>query len=191
MKMETPWVPTPSRRRHLLHKRDGPTGQEVTMAENKKARLETGASSGAPETGEDAASRIGATHGAETKETEKSGYAREISEPAPRETESDRAVRTQNAGLTAAGRKHPARRLELRAKGYGIGGGYERPYRKDKPKPADDRRELYGPMPHSGYYGTGTSERPFKLGQASFNEELSWYRKQYGEETSGFEEKKR
>jgi hypothetical protein len=161
------------------------------MAEDKKGRFENGGRSGDSGAREDAASRIGSTHGSETKETDRSGYAREIGERASSEPESDRAVRTQNSGLTAAGRVHPSRRLELRAKGYGIGGGYERPYRKEKSKPADDRRELYGPMPHSGYYGTGNSERPFKLGQASFNEEMSWYRNQYGEETSGYDEKKR
>jgi hypothetical protein len=141
--------------------------------------------------GEDKAARIGSTHGAGTKESERSGYAREIGEKATTEPESDRAARTSNSGLTAAGRLHPSRRLEMRAKGYGIGGGYERPYRKDKSRPADDRRELYGPLPHSGYYGTGDSDRPFKAGQASFNEEIDWYRKQYGQKTSGYEEKKK
>lgn len=161
------------------------------MAEDKRERFEEGEPSGGSRTRKDAASRIGSTHGAETKETEKSGYAREIGEAGSSEAESNRAARTQNAGLTVAGRVHPSRRLELRAKGYGIGGGYERPYRKEKSKPADDRRELYGPMPHSGYYGMGNSERPFKLGQASFNEEIDWYRTQYGEETSGYEENKK
>lgn len=141
--------------------------------------------------GEDKTTRIGSRHGAETKESERSGYAREIGEKAAIEPESDRVARTSNSGLSSTGRLHPSRRLELRAKGYGIGGGYERPYRKDKSKPADDRRELYGPLPHSGYYGTGDSDRPFKVGQASFDEEMDWYRKQYGQKTSGYEEKKK
>jgi hypothetical protein len=135
--------------------------------------------------------RVGATHGSQTVESERTGYAREIGEPGAEGAGTNRAARTRNSGLTSAGKLHPSRRLELRARGYGIGGGYERPYRKDKPKPGDDKRELYGPLPHAGYYGTGTSERPFKAGQASFNEELSWYEKQYGEETSGYTEAKK
>ena len=131
------------------------------MAEDKKNRFETGE----PATGsdaEDAGSRIGSTHGAETGETEKSGYAREIGESASSQAESNRAARTRNSGLTVAGRVHPSRRLELRAKGYGIGGGYERPYRKDKSKPSDDRRELYGPMPHSGILWHGKQRETFQ-----------------------------
>ena len=82
-------------------------------------------------------------------------------------------------------------RLELRSRGYGIGGGYERPYRKDKAKKADADEELYGPLPHSGYYGAGESARPFKAGQATFQNEMSWYKKQYGESTSGYEKSKK
>ncbi|HYP28632.1 MAG TPA: hypothetical protein VE262_18115 [Blastocatellia bacterium] len=162
------------------------------MAEKNSDDLrEGGTAKGAGAEGRDEASRIGSAHGSETAESERTGYAREIGERGSNEAESSRAVRTSNSGLGSAGRIHPSRRLELRAKGYGIGGGYERPYRKDKSKPADDRRELYGPLPHSGYYGVGSSQRPFKLGQASFNEEIDWYRKQYGEKTSGYEGKKK
>ncbi|HKG20347.1 MAG TPA: hypothetical protein VKC34_00495, partial [Blastocatellia bacterium] len=144
-----------------------------------------------PEPAEDGATRIGSAHGAETKESERVGYAREIGERGSGGPVSNRDARTHNSGLTAAGKAHPSRRLELRAKGFGIGGGYERPYRKDKSKPEDDRQGLYGPLPHSGYYGVGSSLRPFKLGQATFDEEIAWYRNQYGEKTSGYEEKKK
>ena len=78
--------------------------------------------------------------------------------------------------------RHPSRNLEPRARGYGIGGGYERPYR-NLPSAVGERGESYGPLPHSGYYGTGSSNR-FKDGQAGFGEELSWYGPQYGENTS-------
>ncbi|MEK6323230.1 MAG: hypothetical protein AABN33_16440 [Acidobacteriota bacterium] len=79
---------------------------------------------------------------------------------------------------------HPSRSLEPRARGYGIGGGYEKPYRK-RPRPADEQSESYGPMPHSGYYGAGAESERFERGQAGYNRELSWYTSQYGERTSG------
>ncbi len=79
---------------------------------------------------------------------------------------------------------HPSRSLEPRAKGYGIGGGYERPYRKSL-RPGDHRSESYGPVPHSGYYGAGAGEARFERGQAGYNKELAWYGAQYGESTSG------
>src|SRR5437762_9638772 len=83
-----------------------------------------------------------------------------------------------------SGNQHPSRSLEPRAKGYGIGGGYERPYRKPL-RPADQRSESYGPVPHSGYYGAGAGDERFERGQAGYNKELSWYGAQYGESTSG------
>ncbi len=79
---------------------------------------------------------------------------------------------------------HPSRNLEPRARGYGIGGGFEKPYRK-RPKPTDAQRESYGPVPHSGYYGVGADSDRFERGKAGFNKELSWYTAQYGERTSG------
>lgn len=81
---------------------------------------------------------------------------------------------------------HPSRSLEPRAKGYGIGGGYEKPYHK-RPLPADHRSESYGPVPHSGYYGAGAgagAER-FERGEAGYSNERSWYDAQYGQNTSG------
>lgn len=78
---------------------------------------------------------------------------------------------------------HPSRSLERRARGYGIGGGYERPYRK-RPATEDEPAEAYGPLPHSGYYGSGAGSERFRRGQAGYNQELSWYGPQYGEKTS-------
>ena len=97
---------------------------------------------------------------------------------------------THGASTTGSLKAHPSRSLGPRAKGYGIGGGYERPYTRDRSGKRDSRRGLYGPLPHSGYYGSGTANRPFKTGQASFSDELEWYRKQYGERTSGFDDAK-
>ena len=82
-----------------------------------------------------------------------------------------------------SGNQHPSRSLEPRARGYGIGGGYEKPYRK-RAAPADEHAEVYGPLPHSGYYGSGVGSERFRRGQAGFNQELSWYGPQYGEKTS-------
>src|SRR5690242_9435658 len=75
---------------------------------------------------------------------------------------------------------HPSRNLAPRGRGYGIGGGYERPYRKH-PRPADDQQQSYGPVPHSGYYGAGAKTERFERGKAGYNNELSWYAFQYGE----------
>lgn len=138
---------------------------------------------------EDKSLRIGSTHGAQTIEEDETGYARDIG-PQGNTGGPDPLSRTQNSGLKKSKNHHPSRNLEQRKRGYGIGGGYERPYRKERAKPADDSKELYGPLPHAGYYGAGTSVRPFKAGQASFGDELSWYRSQYGENTSGYKKKK-
>ena len=86
---------------------------------------------------------------------------------------------------------HPSKNLKVRSKGYGVAAGYEKPYKKESSPKVDELSECYGPIPHAGYYGTGTGMRPFKAGQASFNEELSWYDSQYGESTSGYNEAKK
>ena len=78
---------------------------------------------------------------------------------------------------------HPSLSLEPRARGYGIGGAYEKPYRSRRPA-AREQVESYGPLPHSGYYGTGTEPARFNRGQAGFKGELLWYGPQYGEPTS-------
>lgn len=80
---------------------------------------------------------------------------------------------------------HPSRSLVSRSKGYGIGGGYERPYRKDPAPATNQQGEPYGPIPHSGYYGAGAGVERFERGQAGFTNELGWYGAQYGEITSG------
>jgi hypothetical protein len=87
--------------------------------------------------------------------------------------------------------RHPSRNLTARARGFGIGGGYERPLRKEKTVSADAGGEMYGPLPPAGYYGTGTAARPFERGQAGYTDELAWYRSQYGENTSGYDQKKK
>jgi hypothetical protein len=86
---------------------------------------------------------------------------------------------------------HPSKNLKVRGKGYGVAAGYEKPYKRESSPNLDELNECYGPIPHAGYYGTGTGMRPFKPGQASFNEELIWYGPQYGESTSGYEEVKK
>jgi hypothetical protein len=129
---------------------------------------------------------VEARHGAETQGDEKTGYARKIS--TNEEGPSGLASRTRGAGIAETSTLHPSKSLQTRSRGYGIGGGYERPYKREKPRRGDSRRLLYGPIPHAGYYGAGEAMRPFKEGQATFGEEeLSWYQKQYGEQTSGFE----
>ncbi len=80
---------------------------------------------------------------------------------------------------------HPSRNLSSRAQGYGVAAGYERPYRGRTAESNARQNDEYGPIPDSGYYGSGDSERPFKRGQAGYNEELLWYPPQYGEVTSG------
>jgi hypothetical protein len=84
---------------------------------------------------------------------------------------------------------HPSRSLGPRAKGYGIGGGYEKPYR-ERSLPKDHQSVSYGPVPHAGYYGAGAGDERFERGQAGFGDELSWYEAQYGETTSGRSNKK-
>lgn len=134
--------------------------------------------------------RIGSSHGDATDADETTGYARDIA-PEGQALETGRESRKRGAGLSGEVKGHPSRNLQSRARGFGIGGGYERPYRKERPKTSDSDEGLYGPLPHAGYYGTGTGARPFKRGQAGFAGELSWYRSQYGEKTSGYDEAKK
>lgn len=138
---------------------------------------------------DDKSLRIGASHGEDTSVDEKLGYARDIS-PEGERVEEGRNIRTRGSGLTEPARAHPSRSLKSRSVGYGIGGGYERPYKKEKAKPADGN-QMYGPLPHAGYYGSGEGERPFERGEAGFTDELSWYRTQYGEQTSGYQKQKK
>lgn len=94
------------------------------------------------------------------------------------------------SGVSYTKVQHPSRSLELRAKGFGVGAGYERLYNPEEQGKKDMDREPYGAISHGGYYGAGTSARRFKTGQAGFKDELLWYRKQYGEKTSGYDEEK-
>src|SRR5215471_3671326 len=84
--------------------------------------------------------------------------------------------------------KHPAWSLEQRKQGFGIGGGYERPYRARATGRTDSQTGLYGPIPHAGYYGANDPARRFSLGQATYRDEISWFRPQFGEKTSGSED---
>jgi len=84
---------------------------------------------------------------------------------------------------------HPARNLQPRAIGYGIGGGYEKPRRR-KNESRETSAETYGPLPHSGYYGSGSGRERFQRGQAGFRDELSWYLAQYGHTTTRRKEQK-
>jgi hypothetical protein len=85
--------------------------------------------------------------------------------------------------------EHPSKDYEVRADGFGIAAGIEKPYKGTQKEGLVDAIELYSPIPHSGYYGVGLGIRPFKKGQASFNDEIDWYKKQYGESTQGTKEK--
>jgi hypothetical protein len=138
---------------------------------------------------DDKSLRIGSSHGDDTSVDEKVGYARDIT-PEGEMVGEGRNIRTRGSGLSEPAREHPSRSLGSRSVGYGIGGGYERPYRKERAKPADGNR-MYGPLPHAGYYGSGTGAKPFERGEAGFEGELPWYRSQYGEQTSGYEKKKK
>jgi hypothetical protein len=157
------------------------------MVEGKEKGLTAdGVNEARAETTGDKTTRLGSTHGEQGKWVETSGYAHDInamSMPGG----SSRDVRGGAAGVTP----HPSRNLSARAKGFGIGGGYERPYRKEKPKPADASSEMYGPLPPGGYYGTGLGARPFERGEAGFDDEMAWYRSQYGESTSGYVKRKK
>ena len=99
--------------------------------------------------------------------------------------------REAEATLAASnqGKKHPSRSLEARKRGFGIGGGYERIRGESEKIRIDCKNGLYGPVPHSGYYGGGRSSTRFSIGQAGFRDELSLYPNQFGDETSGYKKK--
>ena len=106
------------------------------------------------------------------------------------DTASKESLKRTEAEKRDSTHDHPSRNLSPRARGYGIGGGYEKPYRM-RPRPVDHQGESYGPLPHSGYYGAGAGVERFERGRAGFNQELSWYDSQYGESTSGQRKEKR
>ena len=110
--------------------------------------------------------------------------------PTEKEGAGTRTTKGGDQWVPNAEKPHPSRKLEMRSGGYGIAAGYEKPYKRLKSEESKDRDQSYGPIPHSGYYGSGESLRPFKFGQAGFDKELEWYRNQYGRETSGYAKKK-
>src|SRR5262245_1567829 len=76
---------------------------------------------------------------------------------------------TQEECVAEQEESHPSLTLKPRARGYGIGGAYEKPYVSARDKP-NQRRGSYGPLPHSGYYGAGAGSTRFQRGQAGFSE---------------------
>ena len=87
---------------------------------------------------------------------------------------------------SAKEQRHPSRSLDARRGGYGIGGGYETPRKKKEVVAADYRSDDYGAISHGGYYGAGTGNRPFGIGQATFEKEIEWYKAQFGEESTEY-----
>jgi len=79
---------------------------------------------------------------------------------------------------------HPSQNLEDRARGFGIGGGYERPLRRIAGV-GTTVSNVYGTVPPSGYYGGGVGQLPFEFGKANFGHELGLYPDQYGREAIG------
>ena len=82
-------------------------------------------------------------------------------------------------------KKHPAWSLEERKDGFGIGGAFERPYRRPPAGRTDSHKGLYGPIPHAGYYGANDSRQRFGVGQATYKEEIALLERQWVEKTSG------
>ena len=83
--------------------------------------------------------------------------------------------------------RHPSKNLAPRRRGYGIGGGYEKPRKARDPVRADSSAEHnYGAISHGGYFGSGDASRRFAVGQATFEDELAWYKAQFGEETTSY-----
>lgn len=82
---------------------------------------------------------------------------------------------------------HPSRSLAARRKGFGIGGGYERPYKEKEPARSDNKAGLYGAIAEGGIFTSGNAEQRFAIGQAGFRNEQSLYKDQFGEQTSGSE----
>ena len=134
----------------------------------------------------------GESEDSKEKEKSKASTADELRAPLAADKDTARLKTTKGGDhwVPNTEKPHPSRRLEMRTGGYGIAAGYEKPYRRPKGDEKKDKDESYGPIPHSGYYGAGEALRPFKFGQAGFDNELEWYRNQYGKETSGFAKKK-
>ena len=82
--------------------------------------------------------------------------------------------------------RHPSRSLAARRNGFGIGGGYERAYKQRETARSDNKTGLYGPIAEGGFFVSGDADQRFAIGQAGFKEEQSLYKKQFGEQTSGY-----
>jgi hypothetical protein len=80
---------------------------------------------------------------------------------------------------------HPSHSLAARKNGFGIGGGYERPYKQKESGRSDNRSALYGPIAEGGHFRSGNADQRFTIGQAGFKEEQALYKRQFGEQTSG------
>ena len=80
---------------------------------------------------------------------------------------------------------HPSRSLTARRNGFGIGGGYERPYKQRQAARADNEAAQYGAIAEGGIFASGKADQRFAIGQAGFKDEQSLYKKQFGEQTSG------
>lgn len=85
----------------------------------------------------------------------------------------------------SSGLRHPSRSLAARREGFGIGGGYERPYKQREVSRSDNKAGLYGPIAEGGHFVSGDADQRFAIGQAGFKEEQSLYKSQFGEQTSG------
>jgi hypothetical protein len=82
---------------------------------------------------------------------------------------------------------HPSLSLAARRNGFGIGGGYERPYKQKETARADNKEAQYGAIAEGGIFASGEADQRFAIGQAGFKDEQSLYKKQFGEQTSGSE----
>jgi len=80
---------------------------------------------------------------------------------------------------------HPSHSLVARRNGFGIGGGYERPYRQREGARSDNKKGLYGAIAEGGHFVSGNADQRFTIGNAGFKEEQSLYKGQFGEKTSG------
>src|SRR5215813_13041367 len=82
--------------------------------------------------------------------------------------------------------QHPSQSLAARKRGFGIGGGYERPYKQRESARSDNQTGPYGAIAEGGFFSSGNADQRFAIGQAGFKNELPLYKKQFGEQTSGW-----
>jgi hypothetical protein len=85
---------------------------------------------------------------------------------------------------------HPSHSLAARRNGFGIGGGYERPYKHKEGSRSDNAAGLYSAIAEGGHFVSGDADQRFRIGQAGFKQEQSLYKSQFGEQTSGYNENK-